>query len=509
MATITDLIQDLGTEAEGLAFARDVLRIEADALDRVREQLDGTIARAADVVHRCSGAVIVTGMGKAGLVGQKVAATLASTGTRAYPLHPGEAIHGDLGRVRGDDVVIALSQSGETDEVLRIVPAIRRLGATLIAITERASSSLGRASDLCVALGPIAEACPLGLAPSASSTAIFVPPRLVGATATRASTLQGVGPGVSLTTLSGWFSITKGVHSMMIAIPIRWLAATTLTFGLGATCLMGLPGPNSQDPPANPVPAPRSPDADKPPAIPGADLPKELNRVSMPDYVVEPPDKIVVEVLEALPGRPITGERLVRPDGTISLGYYGQVHVDSLTTGQIKVKVIEHLLEFLTAAQLGLEVTKDDKFLTVPPPKSTKVFVDVVSYNSKVYYVQGDVGTPGRLPITGNERVLDAIVYAGGLIPTASVPTMRLVRPDPRAQGQEHVYPIDYDAIVSKGDTTTNYQLMPGDRVVVFRKPVAELPKVPDPEAEFQARFREVERKLDLILNKLDIPDKP
>ena len=173
MSTITESALDLGTEAEGLAFARDVLRIEADALDRVREQLDGTIARAADVVHRCSGAVIVTGMGKAGLVGQKVAATLASTGTRAYPLHPGEAIHGDLGRVRGDDVVIALSQSGETDEVLRIVPAIRRLGATLIAITERASSSLGRASDLCVALGPIAEACPLGLAPSASSTAMM------------------------------------------------------------------------------------------------------------------------------------------------------------------------------------------------------------------------------------------------------------------------------------------------------------------------------------------------
>lgn len=173
MALITDLTLDLLTEAEGLAFARDVLRIEADALDRVREQLDGTIARAASLVHRCSGAVVVTGMGKAGLVGQKVAATLASTGTRAYPLHPGEAIHGDLGRIRSDDVVIALSQSGETDEVLRIVPAIRRLGATLIAITERPTSSLGRAADLCVALGPIEEACPLGLAPSASSTAMM------------------------------------------------------------------------------------------------------------------------------------------------------------------------------------------------------------------------------------------------------------------------------------------------------------------------------------------------
>jgi arabinose-5-phosphate isomerase len=117
--------------------------------------------------------VIVTGMGKAGLVGQKLAATLASTGTRAFPLHPAEAVHGDLGRIRADDVVIALSQSGETEEVLRLLPALRRLGAVLVAITERAGSSLGRAADVCVALGPIEEACPLGLAPSASTTALM------------------------------------------------------------------------------------------------------------------------------------------------------------------------------------------------------------------------------------------------------------------------------------------------------------------------------------------------
>ena len=170
---ITDLPLSLATEAEGLEFARDVLRIEADALDLVRGRLDRSIVRAASVVHRCEGGVIVTGMGKAGLVGQKLAATLASTGTRAYPLHPAEAIHGDLGRIRTGDVVIALSQSGETDEVLRIVPAIRKLGAVLMAITERSASSLGRAADLCIALGPIEEACPLGLAPSASSTAMM------------------------------------------------------------------------------------------------------------------------------------------------------------------------------------------------------------------------------------------------------------------------------------------------------------------------------------------------
>ncbi len=173
MAMITDPTLAWEVEADGLAFARDVLRIEADALDRVRDRLDGTIARAADLVYRCRGSVIVTGMGKAGIVGQKLAATLASTGTRAFPLHPAEAIHGDLGRIRADDVVIALSQSGETEEVLRLLPALRRLEAVLLAITERPASSLGRAADVCVALGPIEEACPLGLAPSASTTAMM------------------------------------------------------------------------------------------------------------------------------------------------------------------------------------------------------------------------------------------------------------------------------------------------------------------------------------------------
>src|SRR5437764_9885230 len=173
MAMITDWSLASETEAEGLSFAREVLRIEADALDRVRDRLDSTIARAADQVFRCPGSVIVTGMGKAGIVGQKLAATLASTGTRAFPLHPGEAIHGDLGRIRADDVVIALSQSGETEEVLRLVPALRRLEAVLVAITERAGSSLGRAADLCIALGPVEEACPLGLAPSASTTVLM------------------------------------------------------------------------------------------------------------------------------------------------------------------------------------------------------------------------------------------------------------------------------------------------------------------------------------------------
>jgi arabinose-5-phosphate isomerase len=173
MAMITDVSLALETRADGLAFAREVLRIEAEALERVRERLGDSIARAADLIYRSPGSVIVTGMGKAGLVGQKLAATLASTGTRAFPLHPAEAVHGDLGRIRADDVVVALSQSGETEEVLRLIPALRRLGACLIAITERARSTLGQAADLCVVLGPVEEACPLGLAPSASTTVLM------------------------------------------------------------------------------------------------------------------------------------------------------------------------------------------------------------------------------------------------------------------------------------------------------------------------------------------------
>jgi arabinose-5-phosphate isomerase len=173
MAMITDASLASETEAERLAFAREVLRIEAEALELVRSRLGGSIVRVADLIHRSSGSVIVTGMGKAGLVGQKLAATLASTGTRAFPLHPAEAVHGDLGRIRADDVVVALSQSGETEEVVRLIPALRRLGACLVAITERASSTLGQAADLCVALGPIEEACPLGLAPSASTTVLM------------------------------------------------------------------------------------------------------------------------------------------------------------------------------------------------------------------------------------------------------------------------------------------------------------------------------------------------
>jgi polysaccharide export outer membrane protein len=205
-----------------------------------------------------------------------------------------------------------------------------------------------------------------------------------------------------------------------------------------------------------------------------SNLPKEFTKVSMPDYVVEPPDLLIVEVLEALPGRPISGERLVRPDGKISLGFYGEVYVAGLTTDEIKEKIVLHLRKYLPDDVLGLNEfdPKTNKSVEIAPRDSPRVFVDVTAYNSKYYYVQGDVAAPGKMPVTGNETVLDAINYAGGLLATAAPQNIRLVRPAPPGACCEQVLPVNLAAIISAGDPTTNYQLMPGDRLVVYRDPI-------------------------------------
>jgi polysaccharide export outer membrane protein len=202
-------------------------------------------------------------------------------------------------------------------------------------------------------------------------------------------------------------------------------------------------------------------------------IPREKNMMSQPDYIVAPPDLLIVEVLDALPGRPITGERLVRPDGTITLGYYGDVYVNGLTMKEVKEKIIIHLRQWLTDEALGVVgEDRDGNPIQIPPAESDRVFVDVGAYNSQVYYVQGDVNAPGRLPIVGNETVLDAVNYAGGLAPTASIPNVRLVRPAPPGSSKPQVLPVNLAAIIQEGDTTTNYQLMPGDRLYVYRDPI-------------------------------------
>ena len=154
-----------------LALARKVLRTEAAAILGLVDRLDERFAQAVVMLRDCTGRVIVTGMGKSGIICRKIAATLSSTGTPAFFLHPAEAIHGDLGMVHRDDVVIALSHSGETGEVLRLLETIRRLGARLIAVTGSPTSTLAQAADLTLDCHVAEEACPLNLVPTASTTA--------------------------------------------------------------------------------------------------------------------------------------------------------------------------------------------------------------------------------------------------------------------------------------------------------------------------------------------------
>jgi arabinose-5-phosphate isomerase len=148
-----------------------VLRMEADAILSLVGKLDERFDRAVELLHRCHGRVIVAGIGKSGLVGRKIAATLASTGTPAYFLHPAEGVHGDLGMVARADVVVALSNSGETDEMLAILPALKRLGVPIVLLTGNPKSTLARQCEVVLDVSVAEEACPMNLAPTSSTTA--------------------------------------------------------------------------------------------------------------------------------------------------------------------------------------------------------------------------------------------------------------------------------------------------------------------------------------------------
>ena len=157
--------------ASALELARKVLRIEAEAILSLVDRIDGAFEEAVQLLYDCRGRVIVTGMGKSGIICRKIAATFSSTGTSAWFLHPAEAIHGDLGAIRDDDVVLALSHSGETEELVRLLESIRRIGAKLIALTGHAQSTLAKAADVTLDCGIAEEACPMNLVPTASTTA--------------------------------------------------------------------------------------------------------------------------------------------------------------------------------------------------------------------------------------------------------------------------------------------------------------------------------------------------
>lgn len=160
-------VKSLGSLGDG----KRVLEIEARAVQALIDRLDSTFAKAVDLLAQCKGKVVVSGMGKSGLIGQKIAATLASTGTSSFFLHPAEGVHGDLGMLARRDALIAISNSGETQELLQLLPYVERMGIPIVSLTGRVNSTLGKNSDVTLDVSVSEEACPMGLAPTASTTA--------------------------------------------------------------------------------------------------------------------------------------------------------------------------------------------------------------------------------------------------------------------------------------------------------------------------------------------------
>jgi polysaccharide biosynthesis/export protein len=252
--------------------------------------------------------------------------------------------------------------------------------------------------------------------------------------------------------------------------------------------------------------------------------------VTLENYVVEPPDVLSVKVLEALPGRPISAEPVVWPDGKIRLGFYGDIYVAGLTVLQVKEKVVRHLQKYLEDRALGIieidNATGEPKVdpaskkpIMIDPKDSATVFVDVKASNSKFYYVLGDVLISGQVPIKGKETILDAINIAGGLGPQANHTGVVLYRPDPSGAPIKALH-VDIDQIMMGDDLSTNYQLQAGDRLVVPRIPSS---RSDNPEAEVkqpiqeqavridnsaallrvEQRLTDVERKLDKLIEAL------
>ena len=160
-------------EQEVLLWAKEVLTIEIDALLRLRDELSVEFIKAVEILNSCKGRIVVTGMGKAGIIGQKFSATLSSTGSSSFWLHAAEAVHGDLGRIKEDDVVVVLSYSGETSEVKNLIPFIERIGSKIVAITGNTNSFLARYAGSTISVRVDREACALGLAPTTSTTAML------------------------------------------------------------------------------------------------------------------------------------------------------------------------------------------------------------------------------------------------------------------------------------------------------------------------------------------------
>ena len=231
-----------------LDVGRRVLRTEAAAVLGLVDRVDGRFAAAVALLAGCRGRVIVTGMGKSGIIARKVAATLSSTGTAAFFLHPAEAVHGDLGAVQGDDVVVALSHTGETGELLRLLETIKRIGARLVALTGRADSTLARSADVVLDCGVDEEACPLNLAPTASTTAALAMGDALAMTLLVEKGFQeedfanlhpGGGLGKRLLRAEALMHTGAEMPVVGVATPIRAAVAEMSAKGLGMTCVVG------------------------------------------------------------------------------------------------------------------------------------------------------------------------------------------------------------------------------------------------------------------------------
>ena len=309
-------------------LARKVLETEAAAILALVPRLDEQFDRAVELLRGCRGRVILTGIGKSGIICQKIAATLASTATPAFFLHPAEAIHGDLGVVQTDDVVLAISYSGETAEILRLLETIRRIGATLIAITGAPSSTLAQAADVSLDCSVTQEACPLNLVPTASTTAALalgdaLAMALLGEKGFKQEDFANLHPGGKLgKSLMRVGALMAGGDRCPIVrseTPMRDVIYEMSRKGLGMTCVVGV-------------------DSGLIGIITDGDLRRHMDRssnimdltardVMTANPVKVPPSTLAAEALNVMEQRKITSIVVIEPDGRTVAGV---VHLHDL-----------------------------------------------------------------------------------------------------------------------------------------------------------------------------------
>jgi RNA polymerase sigma factor (sigma-70 family) len=419
--------------------------------------------------------------------GIRLAAESVASETEAAlgPTADGPVIQEEVRRLpeKYRSVVVLCFWEGLTQE-----QAAHQLGCPLGTVRSR----MARARDILRrrfvrrGLAPASGAVGLLLDPAASSAAVTpvaVSPGLI-LSCVRAATGVAVGRATTGVVSARVAALVRDVIWSLMMIKLRNIVLPLAITGLlvGGASLWA-----QQSRSLRPERAPRRPPVtSQPKPAPGPTAASDRAALA---YVIEPPDLLLVEVLEALPGRPIGGERLVRPDGSISLGFYGDVQVRGLTVSQAKDEIVRHLRKYLADETLGLVATnpetgESDRNRKIEPKDTDRVFVDVTAYNSKHIYVVGEVASPGSFPFTGSDRVLDVLFYAGGLLPSADRGKIRLIRGSPKVSPEEQVLPIDYEEMTMGTDSSTNYEVRPGDRIVVYRDSKSSSPPSPAADAE-------------------------